>query len=307
MTNQTNIVEIKNVTLAERINTFINTYGYTINQLGVKSGVHPETLESMLLGNKADESDWIKVETFLDKINSTVYPTKLLRVIHRMLDTLYEEKGIGVVTGNSGAGKTEACRQYCLLNPDAVYIRVTEVFTTKYMLTVMLQSLGGSVSRMNRQQLYETLNHQLSNKQRIFIVDEAERLQVQQLECLRDLFDQSNVALCFVGLDKLRTLMKTGNSLKEDLVQLYSRISYNKGVDILEPEDVRMILDDKLSGNVITAEKTKKLSRSFHNKGGIRAMFKLCNIMEKLMEKNKGELKEYNDALVELAVNKLSL
>ena len=101
--------------------------------------------------------------------------------------------------------------------------------------------------------------------------------------------------------------MKSGRSLKEDLVQLYSRVSYNEQVDILEPADVRMIIDDKLPGNTISNDKAKKLSDLYKKKGGVRAMLKLCNLIEKLIEKNKDDYPTANDSIVGIAVNELTL
>jgi DNA transposition AAA+ family ATPase len=138
---------------------------------------------------------------------------------------------------------------------------------------------------MSIPQLYEIITESLSRKSRLLVIDEAERLSVSELELLRDIYDEKDCGLCLVGLDSLRTLLQRGRSLRENLVQLYSRVGYQRIVDILDPADVEMIFDDRLKKYKVSVQMFKSLSTKFEKKGGIRAIIKLCNLALKVSEK----------------------
>lgn len=290
------------------LNKIINQYQFSQSQLATKIGISESTLSQIRSGEydyNPDNYVWNRVKKFIETINKKVYETKLLRVVYRMLNEAFREKEIAVITSCSGAGKTTAIVQYCLINHFAVHIRVNEVFTTKYLLQIILRSLNCPTLGLNTQQMYETVSEMLTRKNRLIVIDEAERLKVSQLELLRDLFDQGNMGLCLVGLDSLRSLLQKGKNLRENLVQLYSRVAYQKIVDILEPEDVEMIISDKLPKNAISKEMMRGLSKKYKSKGGFRAILKLSNLALKLADKNN--VKIINDEFLEACIEELTL
>ena len=153
--------------------------------------------------------------------------------------------------------------------------------------------------------MYETASEVLARKNRLIVIDEAERLKVSQLELLRDLYDQGNMGLCLVGLDSLRSLLQRGKNLRENLVQLYSRVAYQKVVDILEPEDVELILNDKIPAHKVSRQTMKDLSKRYKSRGGLRAVIKLSLLAVKLADKNGISL--INDEFINHCINELSL
>jgi len=290
------------------LNKIINQFQFSQSQLATKIGISESTLSQIRSGEyeyNPDNYVWNRVKKFIETINKKVYETKLLRVVYRMLNEAFKEKEIAVITSCSGAGKTTAIVQYCLINHFAVHIRVNEVFTTKYLLQIILRSLNCPTLGLNTQQMYETVSEMLTRKNRLIVIDEAERLKVSQLELLRDLYDQGNMGLCLVGLDSLRSLLQKGKNLRENLVQLYSRVAYQKIVDILEPEDVEMIIRDKIPKNGVSKEMMRTLSKKYKSKGGFRAILKLSNLALKLADKNN--VKIVNDEFLEACIEDLTL
>ncbi|MBV6478685.1 MAG: hypothetical protein HGGPFJEG_01442 [Ignavibacteria bacterium] len=290
------------------LNKIINQFQFSQSQLATKIGISESTLSQIRSGEyeyNPDNYVWNRVKKFIETINKKVYETKLLRVVYRMLNEAFKEKEIAVITSCSGAGKTTAIVQYCLINHFAVHIRVNEVFTTKYLLQIILRSLNCPTLGLNTQQMYETVSEMLTRKNRLIVIDEAERLKVSQLELLRDLYDQGNMGLCLVGLDSLRSLLQKGKNLRENLVQLYSRVAYQKIVDILEPEDVEMIIRDKIPKNGVSKEMMRTLSKKYKSKGGFRAILKLSNLALKLADKNN--VKIVNDEFLEACIEELTL
>lgn len=293
---------------AKTLDKIINQYQFSQSQLAAKIGISESVISQIRSGDyeyNPDNFVWMQIKKFTETINRKVYETKLLRVVYRMLNDAFKDKEIAVITSCSGAGKTTAIVQYCLINHYAVHIRVNEVFTTKYLLQIILRSLSTPHLGMNTQQMYETASEILARKNRLIVIDEAERLKVSQLELLRDLYDQGNMGLCLVGLDSLRSLLQRGKNLRENLVQLYSRVAYQKIVDILEPEDVQVILDDLIGDHSITKPMMKDLSKRYKSRGGLRAVIKLSNLALKIAEKNN--IKIINDEFITVCTGELSL
>jgi len=309
----TKVTTLKNYSLNETdyprmLDKIIGQYQFSQSQLAAKIGISETVISQIRSGDyefNPDNYVWQQVRKFVETINRKIYETKLLRVVYRMLNDEFKDKEIAVITSCSGAGKTTAIVQYCLINHFAVHIRVNEVFTSKYLLMVILRSLNCPTLGLSTQQMYETVSEILSRKNRLVVIDEAERLKVSQLELLRDLYDQGNMGLCLVGLDSLRTLLQRGKNLRENLVQLYSRVAYQKVVDILEPEDVEMILNDKIPNHCISKSLCKELSRRYKSRGGLRAVVKLCNLSLKLADKNN--IKILNDEFFNACAGELSL
>lgn len=290
------------------LDKIINQYQFSQSQVASKIGISESVISQVRSGEyeyNPNNYVWIQIIKFIENINKKVYETKLLRVVYRMLNDAFKDKEIAVITSCSGAGKTTAIVQYCLINHYAVHIRVNEVFTTKYLLQIILRSLGSPYLGLNTQQMYETCSEILARKNRLIVIDEAERLKVSQLELLRDLYDQGNMGLCLVGLDSLRSLLQRGKNLRENLVQLYSRVAYQKIVDILEPEDVEMIINDKIGKHMITKPMMKELSKRYKSRGGLRAVIKLSNLAIKLADKNN--VKIINDDFINTCTGELSL
>ena len=270
--------------VVEKLTYIRDKYGFSLATLSGKIGVSSATLSQILSGEyeyKEDNFVWQQVHKFIGKLDEKIYETKLLRVVQRMLHDSFQDKEIAVITSCSGAGKTTAIKHFCLLDPFAVHIRVNEVFTTKYLLEILMRTLDNPPDNLTSQQMFETISELLARKNRLIVIDEAERLRVSQLELLRDLYDQGNIGLCLVGLDQLRTHLQKGHNLRDNLVQLYSRVAYRQIVDFLEPADVKMVFDDKFPKHSVSPEMLKELSRRYKSRGGLRAILKLVNLIIK--------------------------
>jgi DNA transposition AAA+ family ATPase len=147
-------------------------------------------------------------------------------------------------------------------------------------------------------QMFEALSNYFVHNNKLFIFDEAERLKVSQLEALRDFFDQGNIGLSLVGLNDLRNLLKRGRNLRENLVQLYSRVAFQEVVDFLEPNDVKLLFRDKLPGNKVSQEMYRHLAKKYEKQGGFRSMINLADLVIKVLDNNKDKKVEIDDDLI---------
>lgn len=289
--------------LIKQLNEVQQKYQLSDSVLCGKIGIHLTELNHFRNDTCGDHIT-TAVKNFIDKASQNIYPTKLLKVVHKVLKTVFIERELAVITSNSGAGKTTAIEQFAIENHSTVHIRVTEVITTKYLLVLLSKALHTPYIGLTKQQLFENINESLSRQNKLIVIDEAERLEVNQLELLRDLYDNGTIGLCLVGLESLTSLLQRGRSLKENLVQLYSRVGYKKVVDILEPDDVRMIFADKVGKHKISDQVIRSLAKKLENRGGLRAILKLSNLINKNAAANKITP---DDSIVELSLSSLAI
>lgn len=250
---------------------------------------------------------WRLVDKYLEELNQEIYETELVKKMYRVLKTTYEDKEISVVTSVSGAGKTTAISQFCKTNPNAVHIRVVEIMTSKYLLEMMMKELGNPAMGMTNQFMYETVSELLIKKPMLVVIDEAERLKVSQLELLRDLYDQGHMGLALVGLKSLTVLLQKGRSLKEDLTQLYSRVGYHQILDVLKPNDVKMIFASKFGRHDVSERVMAALASKYKMKGSLRAIIKIANLAIKTASANEGRINKINDDVIEHCIEEISL
>jgi len=295
------LAQIYSDKLKESIEKFKFSQNTLTRKIGISSSIISQILKNEYPYNSTNFV-WSAIEKFLRISSKKIYETKLMRIVFRTLNRTYEEKKLSVITGVSGSGKTTALENYCLYNQDAVYIRVNEVLTKKYLLITLLRSLG-QIAYGSQFEMFDIVSEILRKRPRLIVIDEAERLKTDMLELLRDLYDQGNMALCLVGLQNLSTILVKGRSLRENLVQLYSRVDYKEIVNILTPDDVRMVFDDYLPKHKVSDIEIRKLAKEYEKRGGIRAIIKIANLAVKLAERNNA--KEVNDEWISHATQEL--
>lgn len=74
----------------------------------------------------------------------------------------------------------------------------------------------------------------------LIIVDEIDRLKVQHLEQLRDIYDQNDLAMIFIGMPGIEKRLSRHP-------QLYSRIGFSHEFDKLSKDETHHILEYKWS------------------------------------------------------------
>jgi len=293
--------------IQKALKRLIEVLGFSQNQLSRKIEISSSVLSQILKAKyeyDKDNSVWVQIEKFLNEINGDIFETELYTKVHKILNQTFKEKIITVITSASGAGKTLAAKRYCFINHDAMQIRITEVFNVKFLLQKMMQSVDAEWEGYSKQHMFESLSDMLRKKPRLFVIDEAERLHVPELETLRDLYDQGNIGLCLIGQEILRKVLQEGHTRKKDLVQLYSRIAFSKVVNILTPKDIIMVFDKFCPDYDLSENKIKKLSSYYAAKGGIRAIENIAKYAAKNAKKYEYTV---NDEFIDNVISKISL
>lgn len=153
------------------------------------------------------------------------------------LNHLLELRGIGLLTGEPGSGKTTLCRRLCDSLHTGLY-RVIYVPLTTGNVMDMYKSIAwefGLPTERNRASAFRTSQGEvnrvlLEGKQRpVIIVDEAQHLRNEVLEDLRlltnyEMDSENRLCVLFVGLTELRRRlqMSVHESLDQRIVMRYN-------------------------------------------------------------------------------------
>jgi hypothetical protein len=121
------------------------------------------------------------------------------------------------VIGRAGRGKTTAALRLVANNPDIKYIRYEGGWTTKALMQEVAFKLTGSRLKTT-QKAREAAKSALLEKRRVLLIDEADRLSVNLLNCLRDFHDICAVPIILIGEKDLLGRLATERRLKDRCV-----------------------------------------------------------------------------------------
>lgn len=157
--------------------------------------------------------------------------TKVAGQIYGVTKWIQEINGIAVVHGPAGIGKTITVNAIRAETPGSVYARISTTGQSK--LSVM-ELLAGAArvtgARFTANALYHALVEALKGTNRLIIVDEvhklAGRMKDEALHCLRDLHDDTECPMVWVGMSNIADYIQMGKTKFEPLDQIFSRVKY---------------------------------------------------------------------------------
>lgn len=162
-----------------------------------------------------------------------LFDTDAMREAKARINHLLELRGLGLITGEAGCGKTTCCRQVMQQLPPGLYRPVYVSLTTGSALDALnclALELGLSEQRQRASQWHTIRNEitRLVQQQRqlpVLIIDEAHHLRNEVLEDLRLLTNfamdsEPRMCLLLIGLTELRRRLNMGvhQSLSQRLV-----------------------------------------------------------------------------------------
>jgi general secretion pathway protein A len=165
-----------------------------------------------------------------------------------------QRKGIVLITGEIGTGKTTLCRKFLkqstkemkfalILNPS---------FSELDLLKMIIQDLGMSVKRRNKFGLMQLLNDFLITESTrgcnvALVIDEAQNLSITQLEQIRLLSNletekEKLLQIVLVGQPELHEKLKL-----PELRQLRQRVSVHFHIQPLPKDDIRHYIRERMT------------------------------------------------------------
>lgn len=189
--------------------------------------------------------------------------------VRSLEDSLHGEPGFALVYGQAGRGKTETTRNYHAMT-GGIFLRVMQGWTQNAFLQELCYQVCGVRPRRSaacKTQIIEALD---SMPQTIF-VDEADRLHVDRIEDLRDIFDITGVPVVLIGEEELRGLLSRRR-------RIWSRVKQVVEFGAVAEEDVA-ILTDEAAGLDIEPDACAQIVR--HADGDFRLVWSFIGHLEK--------------------------
>lgn len=109
-------------------------------------------------------------------------------------------RGLAIIDGRTGTGKTETMKWYYVNNRASVYLRSHRNWTSLWMVEDLASAILGETKRTMRANFRELIE-ELKRRPRLIIIDEADRILKKEnlLETVRDLHDFTNAPIALVS------------------------------------------------------------------------------------------------------------
>jgi uncharacterized protein (DUF2267 family) len=276
------------MTLQDRLDTIQNNYEFSDSQLTSKIGITMGELVEFRARRKVASYTESLITNFITKLEADVYPTNLLSSMYRLLERTFKDEVITVIGSVSGAGKTHASEMFCHENIGAIYVYVPEIISPRYLLAILSVKLGLPYAGMNLQQMYEGICGELSKEKKLFVFDEADRLNKKMFEILRDIWHdgKGNCGLAFVGDENMMNKIRRGQTLRENLNRLMRRIKYMEIFDPIHADDVAIVFKHKLGRTKITEKAMTHIYNECRQQGGLGTIIDLADIIRRIAERS---------------------
>ncbi|MBU1002760.1 MAG: AAA family ATPase [Proteobacteria bacterium] len=207
----------------------------------------------------------MRKDVFIETSNVTEFRQK----IRTLEDRENGEPGIALVYGQAGRGKTETTRHHYALN-GGVYLRVMQGWTQAAFLQELCFLTCGVRPRAAsacKSKIIEALDVEPTT----LFVDEADRLHVDRVEDLRDIYDVCGAPIVLIGERELKGLLGERR-------RIWSRVSQVVEFGPVVEEDVA-ILADEAAGLDVSAEACGSIVR--HADGDFRLVWTLLGHLER--------------------------
>ncbi len=203
-----------------------------------------------------------------------------------LLFGIHERKGIILITGEVGTGKTTLCK--ALFNKLPAEVKISLIlnpfFSEVQLLKAIAEDFGLKVRSIELLDIINIINSfliklSLNNGNAVLVIDEAQNLTNQQLEQIRLLSnletkDEKLLQIVLVGQPELKEKISQYN-----LRQIYQRIVVKSHLTPLMDYEVKEYIDFRLGkaghGNVIIAPEAYRMIYDF-SKGIPRLINILC-------------------------------
>jgi DNA transposition AAA+ family ATPase len=235
--------------LIARLDAYCQKYHISMNKAAAGIGYTASVLSQYKKGEyKGDVGQvetkirtWLELQEAREEAGVVPFvPLQRTQRIKTAVRVAHEEKFIGLVLGNSGAGKSRALDEYASENPNTtVLVKCDPTMGLSTIVSNLARELGldtkGRVSEIS-----DRIVSELRKRDMCVIFDEADYLTDQVLEWARIVLnDKGGAALVFAGLPRFEFRVK---SLKADHRQLENRVGMMLHVDDVGSQDVREIL-----------------------------------------------------------------
>ena len=214
------------------LEVFMEVNNVSQNALSRVLGINASAISTFRKGEYKGNNEELarKIELYIQNTNnkktnsemdtSKIYETNDKKMADFVINEAYVDGQIALITGEAGSGKSTIVKEYARTHPNCILIEATLHTTAKVLLEILSDRLHLSYHRSLHDKVV-AIAKELSRRDCIVIIDEAEHLPLRALEDLRRIWDFSQKGFVLVGTEILTKNLMGKNG---DLKQLYSRI-----------------------------------------------------------------------------------
>jgi len=144
-------------------------------------------------------------------------------------------EGMSLLRGKAGAGKTWGTAFVCN-RVNGVYVRAQKTWTITSMLGSTVHELGGKPGRY-KNPMFDYTVQQLKVTRRPLFIDEADYLNEDMIDVVRDIYDLSRRPVVLIGMDDITRSLASNE-------RFMRRITQEIPFGPLDMEDSRLVCDD---------------------------------------------------------------
>jgi DNA transposition AAA+ family ATPase len=205
--------------IRDRLESFMAAGGLTLKQLGRKLGYSESMVSRYFSDDPAGDipafesavADMLAADNRKQQWDEIYFRTRAIDECMLMFDLIRAARDIGIISSESGIGKTVACHRYAAANSTALMISATEWASNRFGVQRLLwDQLDTRKHDPSAESKAEHIIRRLSNSDRLIIIDNAQRVQISGLRWLLDFADVTHCPVALVGnpaqiLDRLRS------------------------------------------------------------------------------------------------------
>ena len=209
--------------------------------------------------------------------------------VDAMLDPASGLSGFLVAHGQAGRGKTVAAQRYHVRSDKTVYLDVLEGWSQTAFLRELLFEVNGENGdkpRFSKDRCKDMIISLLKNKRMAIIVDEADRLNIERIEDLRDISKRTGAAIVLVAEEDIYGLLNERR-------RVWSRVVYEIEFGAINAAEVA-IFAMRAAGLDIPAELCRTIA--VRSEGDFRIVRNMMLAVEKAA-KAAGTVKVDSDIL----------
>lgn len=203
-----------------------------------------KTLREFFRIRDAKEEAAAAAEPFQPVLDGYV-PTSISENVYKAIRYTQLQKGIAVLHGDAGIGKTRAASQYVSDNPGtSIYLQISPVSgSLGSFLKLLTRALHVSEGR-SKLDMILNIRERIDGTDRVLIIDEAQHLKLSALEEIRTWSDvnpvtgKQGIGIVLIGNTEVYDRMR--GRQQASFAQLFSRIRMNRAysTQMVRKEDV---------------------------------------------------------------------
>jgi len=248
-------------TLQKRLTVYIDSTGSTQVSVAKAIGRSPSLINSWLKGKY--EGDVTEIDKLvadflsnakeqLESMEHGIIETSTYKAIHAYCTLVLQKRSMGMLTGDSGVGKTTALQAYAMKHPAVILIEADPGYTARALFIDLCDALNLD-TRGSLHDLFNRVVNKLRGSGRLVIIDEAEQLPYRALELIRRVNDKAKVGIALCGMPRLEKNLKGDPT---HYAQLYRRLFIPRRVSGLTDFDIDALIiqeQPKVSKDTLSA------------------------------------------------------